>query len=234
MFIEIHSMLLNIKFLSIFVCINNLYLMVDLLISRYPVLAACRNDLLTAFELLKSTFEADHILLVCGNGGSAADAEHMVGELMKTFNLERPIPSKLKQKLTRDFGNEGKFLADHLQCSLSAISLVSQTSLITAIANDISSDLIFAQQVMGYGKPGNLLFVISTSGNSKNILNAVYTAKTMGLKVIGLTGRTGGKLKTYCDVTICVPADETSLIQELHLPVYHTLCAMLEQHFFAG
>ena len=112
------------------------------------------------------------------------------------------------------------------------MSLVSQTSLTTAIGNDVSAELIFAQQVVGYGKPGDILFAITTSGNSKNILNAVYTAKVMGLKVIGLTGRTGGKIKKYCDVAICVPADETPRIQELHLPVYHTLCAMLENHFF--
>jgi D-sedoheptulose 7-phosphate isomerase len=206
--------------------------MINTLISNYPALACCKNEILKAFELLKSTFEKKGILLTCGNGGSAADAEHMVGELMKTFNLQRPLPEDIKEKLIHNYGSEGKFLADHLQCSLTAISLVSQTSLSTAIANDISADLIFAQQVIGYGKPGDILFAITTSGNSKNILHAVYTAKTTGLKVIGLTGRTGGKLKDDCDVAICVPADETPRIQELHIPVYHTLCAMLEDHFF--
>jgi len=206
--------------------------MINTLISNYPALAGCKDDILKAFELLKSTFEKKGILLVCGNGGSAADAEHMVGEMMKTFNLERPLPVDLKEKLTNDYKSEGAFLAGHLQCSLTAISLVSQTSLTTAIGNDVSADLIFAQQVIGYGKPGDILFAITTSGNSKNILNAVYTAKVMGLKVIGLTGRTGGKIKKYCDLAICVPADETPRIQELHVPVYHTLCAMLEDHFF--
>jgi phosphoheptose isomerase len=208
--------------------------MLNKLIGNYPVLDACKEDISRAFELLKSVYENKGIILACGNGGSAADAEHMVGEMMKTFNLERPLPQNLKQKLTRDFGNDGKFLADRLQRSLTAISLVSQTSLTTAIGNDISADLIFAQQVMGYGKQGDVLFAITTSGNSKNILNAVYTAKVMGLKVIGLTGRTGGKMKTHCDVSICVPADETPRIQELHIPVYHTLCAMLEDHFFGA
>jgi phosphoheptose isomerase len=206
--------------------------MINKLISDYPVLTVCREDIFKAFELLKFVYENKGILLACGNGGSAADAEHLVGEMMKTFNLERPLQEALKVKLSRDFGNDGKFLADHLQRSLGAISLVSQTSLITAIGNDVSADLIFAQQVIGYGKPGDVLFAITTSGNSKNVLNAVYTAKVMGLKVIGLTGRTGGKMKKHCDVAICVPADVTPRIQELHIPVYHTLCAMLENHFF--
>ena len=206
--------------------------MINKLIRNYPVLEACKEDISAAFDLIKSVFENKGIVLACGNGGSAADAEHMVGELMKTFNLERPLPVDLKEKLINEYKSEGAFLADHLQCSLTAISLVSQTSLTTAIGNDVSAELIFAQQVVGYGKPGDILFAITTSGNSKNILNAVYIAKVMGLKVIGLTGRTGGKLKKYCDVAICVPADETPRIQELHLPVYHTLCAMLENHFF--
>jgi D-sedoheptulose 7-phosphate isomerase len=206
--------------------------MINKLIRNYPVLEACKEDISAAFDLIKSVFENKGIILACGNGGSAADAEHMVGEMMKTFNLERPLAENLKRKLIQNFGNEGTFLADHLQCSLTAMSLVSQTSLTTAISNDVAAELIFAQQVVGYGKPGDILFAITTSGNSKNILNAVYIAKVMGLKVIGLTGRTGGKIKKYCDVAICVPADETSRIQELHLPVYHTLCAMLENHFF--
>ena len=208
--------------------------MLDNLLRNYPALEDCKMDIVKAFELLKSVYENKGIILACGNGGSASDAEHMVGEMMKTFNLDRPLPENLKRKLTRDFGNDGKFLADRLQRSLTAISLVSQTSLITARGNDVSADLIFAQQVMGYGKPGDVLFAITTSGNSKNILNAVYTAKVMGLKVIGLTGRTGGKMKAHCDVAICVPADETPRIQELHIPVYHTLCAMLENHFFGA
>jgi D-sedoheptulose 7-phosphate isomerase len=208
--------------------------MINKLIRNYPVLEACKEDISAAFDLIKSVFENKGIVLACGNGGSAADAEHIVGEMMKTFNLERPLPVDLKEKLINEYKSEGAFLADHLQCSLTAISLVSQTSLTTAIGNDVSAELIFAQQVVGYGKPGDILFAITTSGNSKNILNAVYIAKVMGLKVIGLTGRTGGKIKKYCDVAICVPADETPRIQELHLPVYHTLCAMLENHFFGG
>ncbi len=206
--------------------------MLDNLIKNYPVLEICRKDISGAFELLKSAYENKGIILACGNGGSAADAEHMVGELMKAFNLERPLPEDLQRSFIRRFREEGNYLAKNLQSSLKTISLVSQTSLITAIGNDISADLIFAQQVIGYGQPGDVLFAISTSGNSKNVLNAVYTAKILGLKVIGLTGRTGGKMKNHCDVTMCVPAEETPRVQELHMPVYHTLCAMLEKHFF--
>ena len=206
--------------------------MLDKLIKNYPVLEACRRDISAAFEFLKSAYENEGIILACGNGGSAADAEHMVGELMKTFNLERPLSEDLQRNFIQRFGDEGTWLAKNLQSPLTAISLVSQTSLTTAIGNDVSADLVFAQQVIGYGKPGDILFAISTSGNSKNVLNAVYTAKIMELKVIGLTGRTGGKMKDHCDVTICVPAEDTPRVQELHMPVYHTLCAMLEKHFF--
>jgi D-sedoheptulose 7-phosphate isomerase len=183
---------------------------------------------------MKTAWLEKGIILACGNGGSAADAGHFVGELMKTFKLERPLPEELKSKLVKDFKSEGEYLAGKLQRPLPAISLVSQTSLITAIGNDVSSDLIFAQQVIGYGKKGDILLAISTSGNSKNILYAIYTANTTGMKVVGLTGRNGGKMKKYCDIAICVPADETPRIQELHLPVYHTLCAMLEEYFFGG
>lgn len=211
---------------------QHFYSMLDNLIKNYPVLETCRNDISDAFELLKSAYVNEGIILTCGNGGSAADAEHMVGELMKAFNLERPLPEDLQHNFIRRFGEEGNHLAKKLQSSIKAISLVSQTSLITAISNDISSDLIFAQQIIGYGQPGDILFAISTSGNSKNVLNAVYTAKIKGLKVIGLTGRTGGKMKSHGDVTICVPAEATPRVQELHMPVYHTLCAMLEKHFF--
>jgi len=206
--------------------------MLNNLIKNYPFLEVCRKDISSAFELLKSAYVNNGIILTCGNGGSAADAEHMVGELMKAFNRERPLPEDLQHNFISRFGKEGKHLAKNLQSSIKAISLVSQTSLITAISNDISSDLIFAQQVIGYGQPGDILFAISTSGDSENILYAVYTAKILGLKVIGLTGRTGGKMKSHCDVTICVPAEATPRVQELHIPVYHTLCAMLENYFF--
>jgi len=207
--------------------------MLDKLILRYPALNVCKEDISNAYELMKSAFQNKAVILACGNGGSASDAEHFVGELMKTFKLERPLPEDLQGRLVRNFKDEGKYLAENLQRSLPAISLVSQTSLITAIGNDVSADLIFAQQVIGYGRPGDILLAISTSGNSRNILNAIYTAKAIKMKVIGLTGHTGGKMKKYCDVTICVPADETPQVQELHLPLYHTLCTMLEEYFFS-
>jgi D-sedoheptulose 7-phosphate isomerase len=208
--------------------------MLDKLILTYPALKDCKDDISGAYELMKTAFLNNAILLTCGNGGSAADAEHIVGELMKTFKVQRPLSPELRNKLVKDYKDEGSFLAGNLQRSLPAISLVSQTSLCTAISNDVSADLIFAQQVIGYGKPGDILFAISTSGNSRNVLYAIYTAKALGLIVIGLTGRTGGKMKQHCDVAICVPADDTPRIQELHLPVYHSLCAMLEEHFFGS
>lgn len=209
-----------------------IHFMLDRLFLNYPVLRDCKKDISNAFELMKYALRNKGIILACGNGGSASDAEHIVSELMKTFKLKRPLPEKLKEKLVHEYKTEGSFLAENLQRSLPAISLVSQTSLITAIGNDISADLIFAQQVIGYGKTGDILLAISTSGNSRNILNAIYTAKVVGMKVIGLTGHTGGKMKQYCDVAICVPADETPRIQELYLPIYHTLCTILEDHFF--
>ncbi|MBL7110673.1 MAG: SIS domain-containing protein [Bacteroidales bacterium] len=206
--------------------------MIDQLFHNYPVLAQCEADILAAFELIRSSYQTGGKLLVCGNGGSAADAEHMVGELMKAFNLRRPLPEDIKRNFTESYGEDGEYLANRLQSALTAISLVSQSSLTTAIINDESADLVFAQQVIGYGAAGDVLIAISTSGNSKNVLNAVYTARVKGLKVVGLTGEKGGKLKDHCDVSIRVPAGETPRIQELHVPVYHTLCAMLEDYFF--
>jgi D-sedoheptulose 7-phosphate isomerase len=206
--------------------------MIDQLIHNYPVLSQCKADILAAYELIKSTYQNGGKLLACGNGGSAADAEHMVGELMKTFNLNRPLPEAVRQNLMESYGKDGSYLANHLQSALPAVSLVSQSSLATAISNDESADLVFAQQVMGYGTAGDVLVALSTSGNSKNVLFAAYTARIKVLKVVGLTGDTGGKLKDHCDVCIRVASGETPRIQELHVPVYHTLCAMLEDYFF--
>jgi len=206
--------------------------MIDQLINNYPILAQCEADISTAFELIRSSYQTGGKILACGNGGSAADAEHLVGELMKTFNLQRPLPEDIKRNFSQSYGVEGEHLANRLQSALAAISLVSQSSLTTAIINDESADLVFAQQVVGYGAAADVLIAISTSGNSKNVLNAVYTAHVKGIKVVGLTGKKGGKLADHCDVCIRVPADNTPRIQELHVPVYHTLCAMLEDYFF--
>jgi len=208
--------------------------MIDQLIQNYPVLSQCAADISAAFELIKSSYQNGGKLLACGNGGSAADAEHLVGELMKTFNLPRPLPEDTKRSFTESYGEDGEYLANRLQSALNAISLVSQSSLATAIINDESADLVFAQQVIGYGAEGDVLIAISTSGNSKNVLNAVYTARVNGLKVVGLTGEKGGILRNHCDVCIRVPANDTPRIQELHVPVYHTLCAMLEEYFFSN
>lgn len=167
---------------------------------------------------------------MCGNGGSAADSEHIVGELMKGFNSVRPISNNHRSRLIEACGDEGAFLADHLQRALPTISLVSQSALITAVGNDVAADMIFAQQVYGYGHPGDVLWAMSTSGNSKNVIYAAQVAKAFGLKVIGLTGEDGGRLVRWCDVSICVPRTNTAEIQELCLPVYHTLCHVLEDN----
>jgi D-sedoheptulose 7-phosphate isomerase len=171
-------------------------------------------------------------VLVCGNGGSSADAGHIVGELMKSFEAKRPLKPEIQQKLKIQFGERGSLLSEKLQQGLPAISLSEHTSLITAISNDLGGDFIFAQQVAGYGNPGDVLLALSTSGNARNVLDALMVAKVKGLKTIGMTGETGGKMKDLCDVLINVPATRTAYVQELHLPVYHALCMMVEKEIF--
>ncbi|MBS4205203.1 D-sedoheptulose-7-phosphate isomerase [Lederbergia citrea] len=205
---------------------------IDRLVTKYPELSACVADIEETFQLLRETYRNEGQVLLCGNGGSAADCEHIVGELMKGFLLKRPVNDSIKKKLQEDFPNDGDYLADHLQGALPAISLVSQSSLISAFANDIAADMIYAQQVFGYGRPGDAVIGISTSGNSKNVIHALQVARAKGLKTIGLTGKNGGQMNSICDVTICVPLEETLDIQERHLPIYHTLCVMLEKEFF--
>lgn len=202
----------------------------DVLIERYPVLEPCKVDILNAYRILERSYHSDGKLLICGNGGSAADSEHIVGELMKGFIKKRPVNDPLSSLLKKD--ERGEYMTDKLQIGLPAIALTCHQALITAFANDVDADLIFAQQVLGYGKKNDVLLSISTSGNSKNVVNAAYLANRLGLKTIGLTGQKGGKLNDYCDVVIRVPETITSKVQELHLPVYHTLCTMLEEHFF--
>jgi len=203
------------------------------LIFSYPGLDVCRADIETAFKVLRGCYRGGGKVLTCGNGGSAADAEHIVGELMKGYLLKRPVPQEMRTKLASTSPEDGEYLADHLQGGLPAISLVSQTSLLSAIANDTAADMVYAQQVYVYGREGDALIGISTSGNSTNVIRAVQVARTVGLHTIGLTGRTGGKLRSLCDVCIRVPANDTTLIQERHLPIFHVLCAMLEGEFFA-
>ena len=204
----------------------------DQLIERYPQLIVCREEIIEAYELLESAYNHGRKLLVSGNGGSASDSEHIVGELMKEFRLKRKVYANQAESLRQIDMEMGKVLAENLQGALPAICLTGHSALSTAFMNDSNADLIFAQQVNGYGKPGDVYLGISTSGNSKNVLYAAITAKSKGLKVIGLTGEKVNKLMTFADVCIRVPESETYKIQELHLPVYHCLCLMLEEKFF--
>lgn len=186
-----------------------------------------------AFGLARDTFRRGGKLLVCGNGGSAADSEHIVGELMKGFLLRREISEDQRSALVSAYPDSGEYLAEGLQGALPAISLVSHSALIHAYANDVAADMVFAQQVWGYGQEEDTLLGITTSGNSANVVNAVKVARVMGLHTIGLTGKDGGRLAELCDVMICAPAIATQVVQEYHLPIYHALCAMLEMEFFA-
>lgn len=199
------------------------------LLERYPDIRSCLESIKQAFFILKQTFTGKGKLLVCGNGGSAADAEHISGELMKGFLKKRHLSATLVNKIKEMGGAEW---AEQLQASLPVIPLSSNTALISAICNDLSSDLIFAEQVLGYGSAGDALLAISTSGFSTNVIRAVIVAKSIGLQTIGLTGISGGLLKDLCAVTIQAPADETYRIQEYHLPIYHLLAAMLEEELF--
>ena len=202
------------------------------LIVRYPQLAVCREDIAKAYELLGTAYTNGRKLLVSGNGGSASDSEHIVGELMKEFKLKRKVYREQAEEMRKISPELGEVLAENLQGALPAISLTGHSSLTTAFMNDSEPELIFAQQVNGYGKPGDVYLGISTSGNSRNVLYAAVTAKSKGLKVIGLTGQRENQLMQYADVCIRVPETETYKIQELHLPVYHCLCMMLEEKFF--
>lgn len=201
------------------------------LFKRYSSLETVKNDILRAFEIISDTYGNGGKLFVCGNGGSAADSEHIVGELMKSFKKTRPIDGELKRSLLLT-GDDGKYVADNLEGALPAISLTSHIALTTAYMNDREPDMTFAQQLSGLGKKGDALICISTSGNSKNCVNASVVAKAMGISVIGLTGLRESKISEKSDVCIRVPETETYKVQELHLPVYHALCAMLEEEFF--
>jgi D-sedoheptulose 7-phosphate isomerase len=201
----------------------------SLLFERYPILRACEEQLRAAFDALAAAYRSGNKLLVCGNGGSAADSEHIVAELMKGFLKRRPIPAADAAKLEAAGGKE---IASRLQGTLAAISLPSQMSLLTATANDGDFDMTFAQQVYGLGRAGDVLLAISTSGKSKNVSNAVIVAKAFGVKSIALTGKSGGDLAPLADIAIKVPSDNVAEIQELHLPVYHWLSTELEATFF--
>lgn len=201
----------------------------DSLVRRRPEIEPCEASIRQAVELILDGQRNGGRLLVCGNGGSAADSLHIVGELLKSFCLPRPLAPDLQEKLRAADASIGPYLARNLQTPIRAVSLVSEVALMSAVANDATADLMFAQQVLGQGQAGDVLLAISTSGNSPNVLNAVLTAKALGLKTIALTGPSGGKLKGHADCAILAPGGSTSEIQESHLPIYHAICMMLEQ-----
>jgi D-sedoheptulose 7-phosphate isomerase len=205
---------------------------IERLILRYPDLAPCASDILHLSDLLIGSYHHDGKVLVCGNGGSAADSEHIVGELMKGYLRRRPTPAALRERLQAVAGENGNYLADHLQGALPAISLVSQTALLSAFANDVAADMGYAQQVYGYGQPGDVLIGISTSGNAANVLHALQVGRALGLHTAGLTGQSGGRMCAYCDVALRVPSSITAEIQERHLAIYHIVCLMVEEAFF--
>ena len=202
------------------------------LTDRYPVLEPVKDSVWQVYEILRECFESGHKLLVAGNGGSAADSEHIVGELMKGFIKRRQVPEDMAEKLEAIGGEDGRALAHKLQGGLPAIALTNHPGLSTAFLNDVDGEMIYAQQVYGYGKEGDVFLGISTSGNAANIRYALITAQAKGMKVVGLTGKDGGSLGRQADAGVVVPEQETFKIQELHLPVYHVLCLMLEEHFF--
>lgn len=202
------------------------------LLQRYPELKPVRKSIWDAFEVMAECYEKQGKLLVAGNGGSAADSEHIVGELMKSFVLERRVDPGFANALCSVDTTLGEVLSNHLQGALPAIALDGHLALTTAYMNDCEPLLCFAQQVYGYGKAGDVFLGISTSGNSKNVLYAAVTARAKGMKVIGLTGEKESGLSAIADVCIRVPQTETYKVQELHLPIYHCLCLMLEEHFF--
>lgn len=205
---------------------------VNLLMKRHPVLEACRQEIIDAYLVMEDCYEHDRKLLIAGNGGSAADSEHIAGELMKRFKTPRPVTPEMAEKLKEIDPVRGADLAKNLERGLMAIPLVAHEALSTAYINDVDGLGVFAQQLFGFGRPGDVFLGISTSGNSKNVMSATVVARALGIKVIGLTGANGGELASVADVAVKVPEIETYMIQELHLPVYHCWCLMLEDKFF--
>lgn len=204
---------------------------IDLLVARYPKLEAVRQEIIDSYLLMEESYENGGKLLIAGNGGSAADSEHIAGELMKRFKILRPVSKEYAEKLKEVDPVRGAELSKNLECSLMAIPLVAHEALTTAYINDVDGLGVFAQQLFGYGRKGDVFLGISTSGNSKNILNATVVARASGIKVVGLTGAKGGELAKVADVAVKAPETETYMIQEVHLPIYHCWCLMLEDHF---
>lgn len=205
---------------------------IDLLVKRYPLLATVQDSIIAGYKLMEESYSNGHKLLIAGNGGSAADSEHIAGELMKRFKTPRPVPEDFAKKLISVDKERGEALAKNLEIGLTAVPLVAHEALSTAYINDVDGYGVFAQQLYGFGREGDTFLAISTSGNSKNIINATVVAKAMGIKILGLTGEKGGILADVADVCVKAPQTETYMIQELHLPIYHCWCLMLEDHFF--
>lgn len=205
---------------------------IDVLLTRYSMLTLCKDDIIKAYDVMEQSYATDHKLLIAGNGGSAADSEHIAGELMKRFKTPRPVDQELADKLIEIDGKRGPQLARNLERGLMAIPLVAHEALSTAYINDVDGYGVFAQQLLGFGRTGDVFLGISTSGNSQNVMNAAIVARAVGMPIIALTGNNGGELGAFADVSVKVPETETYRIQELHLPVYHCWCLMLEEHFF--
>lgn len=205
---------------------------INLLIYRYPKLEGIALSIISAYKVMEQSYSTDHKLLVAGNGGSAADSEHIAGELMKRFKMPRHVTSEFASCLIEVDRVRGPQLAKNLERGLMAIPLVAHEALSTAYINDVDGYGVFAQQLLGFGRAGDVFLGISTSGNSANIINAVVVAKALGIKVIGLTGADGGELASIADVAVKAPETETYMIQELHMPIYHCWCLMLEERFF--
>ncbi len=209
---------------------NKAKMLIGEFLGSYSLTSSLYDYIFDAYTIIRDSYSAGGKLLICGNGGSAGDSDHIVGELMKSFLKKRPIPHELSQKLKEIEGGEG--LWDKLQQPLTAISLSSHNAFITAFSNDVCYDAAFAQQVLGYGLDGDVLVAVSTSGNSKSVVNAAIVAKVKGLKIISLTGNDGGQLKKLSDVSIIVPDNRTWEIQNMHIAIYHALCALVEDYFF--
>lgn len=202
------------------------------LFERFQKLNSCEEEIKSAVELIVDCYKNNGKILICGNGGSASDSLHIVGELMKSFILPRKLKNDYQEKIKEMFPENAEYFIENLQETLPAISLVSETALTTAYSNDNSADLCFAQQVLGHGNNNDILITISTSGNSKNVIYASQIAKIKDMKIISLTGRDGGKLKNLSDININVEEQETFIIQEYHLPIYHALCLAVENEMF--
>ena len=206
--------------------------MLNELLNRFPTLEECKNEIEKAVDSIIKCYENGGKILLCGNGGSCADCDHIVGELMKGFLKLRPLNDEKKEQMKKNCNLVDDELLSKLQCGLPAIAIPSITALNSAFCNDVDPELVYAQPLMALAKPNDILIGISTSGNSKNVYGAVKVAKALGIEIIGLTGKTGGKLKEIADICICAPETETFKIQELHLPIYHYICAKIESHFF--